>query len=257
MERFLQTIVKEAGAVALKHFGTAKAAYYKSSRNSDVVTKADLASERVILKRIREKYPEHGIISEESGRYNADREFVWIIDPIDGTLNFSSGISMFAVMICLIRHGEVIMSAIYIPTTKELFFASRGKGAYLNGKRIHCSSTPNVFRSIGSGSATLRGKLLPFLKNLTALAKKEGSDIIYGSLSSVGVNSCYVAAGRKDWVTTLVAALHDFAPVSLILEESGCTVTDTKGKKWTLESDTLVAANPRLHRSLMTLTKNI
>jgi len=253
-EKFIQDVAREAGNAVLKRFGKDRELYRKSAHRMDAVTNADLLSEKVIISRIKKTYPDHGIISEESGRMNETAEYVWIIDPIDGTLNFSSGVPMFGVMICLTHKGRVILSAINMPATGELFFAKAGKGAYLNGKRIHCSRTRDIKKSAGYGGSTLRGRTKRFLRNI--LNSKKGEHMILGSFASCA-NQCYVAAGRRDWVVSLTGKIWDFAPTYLILKESGCTVTDIRGRPWNLHTQELVAANPALHKELLKLTKNI
>jgi len=255
MEKFIQTISKKASAVVLERFGKVGVKYMKSDQAWDCVTEADLMSERLIINAIQRSYPEHGIISEERGRINDTAEYVWIIDPIDGTLNFVSGVPMFGVMICLARRGKVILSTINLPATREFFFAQRGKGAYLNGKRIRCSKAKTLHHSFGVGSASLRSRTAKFLRKLLAAGIEQ--NIQLGSFGSIAPNACYVACGRRDWIVPLLGALHDFAPISLILKESGCKVTDTKGKPWKLGQLEMVAANPTLHKQLLKLTKNI
>src|SRR3989344_7418089 len=166
MEKFIQKMAREAGVAVLKKFGKIGVHYKKSDRVWDVVTKADLLSEKIIMSAIRKKYPDHGIISEESGSVKEGARYVWIIDPVDGTLNYSRGVPTFGVMIGLVRDGEVILSAINLPATKEFFFAKAGNGAYLNGKRIHCSRVKDLKKTAGVGSSSLHMRNARFLMNL-------------------------------------------------------------------------------------------
>ncbi len=255
MERFIQQVTREAGAAVLKRFGKDGLHYSKSAHRSDAVTKADLLSDKLITSRIKKRYPEHGIISEESGSYKIDAEYVWVIDPIDGTLNFSLGVPMFGIMVCLTRRRKVVLSAVYLPVFDEMFFATSGKGAFLNGKKIHCSRVPGLNDSVGVGPMSLRGRSLRFFRALLSEAKQKR--IVMGPLGSMAVNACYVACGRRDWMIGLLGQTHDFAPVSLILKEAGCKVTDTKGKPWKFGTLEMVAANPRLHKELLKLTKGV
>ncbi|MEK7480354.1 MAG: inositol monophosphatase [Patescibacteria group bacterium] len=254
MEKFIQQITKKAGATVLRRFGKDGVHYTKSHERWDVVTKADLLSEKIIISAIKKTYPSHGIISEESGRINENAEYVWIIDPIDGTLNYSSGVPMYGVMVCLVHKGKVILSAIDIPATREFFFAKAGSGAYLNGKRIHCSKGRNLKSTFGVHGTTLAPRTIHFLKNVLQCA--EGGYMLLGSFASPA-NACYVAAGKRDWIVSLNGQIWDFAPEYLILKEAGCRVTDTKGKPWKLGMLEMVAANPTLHKQLLKLTKNV
>ncbi|MBI3573469.1 hypothetical protein HY090_00270, partial [Candidatus Kaiserbacteria bacterium] len=200
-DAFIKKTLVRAGEAALKLFGKVGVHYMKSDNVWDCVTKADLLSEKIIISAIQKHYPDHGIIAEESGRMNAGAEYVWIIDPIDGTLNFSRGIPLFGVMMCLARRGKVILSAIYLPVLKEFFFAKAGKGAYLNGKRIHCSRKATLEQSFGTGSSSLRGRTVRFLRTLLAKCKKDRLQM--ASFGSICVNTAYVACGRRDWAVLL------------------------------------------------------
>lgn len=254
MERFIQKIVKEAGDAVLARFGKEGVHRTKAHKRWDVVTKADLLSERMMISAIREAYPEHGIISEESGKIGEGSEHVWILDPIDGTLNYSLGVPMFGIMACLARRGDPILSAIYMPATQECFFAKAGKGAYRNGKRIHCSSAASLDTSFGMHGAKMDPRTVKFLKNALRFAK--GKHVLLGSFSGPA-NACYVAAGRRDWIVGLSGEVWDFAPEFLVLKEAGCNVTDAKGRPWKFGTPEMIAANPTLHKQLLRLTKNV
>ena len=169
MNKFIQKITKAAGKAVLKRFGKDGVEYSKSEDAYNVVTKADLLSERIIISAILNKYPKHSILSEEEGEINAGADYRWIIDPIDGTMNFAASIPLFGVMICLAYKNRVVLSAIYLPVTDELFFAEAGRGAYLNGKRIHCSDTRELDSSRGCGFVGSREKHCGSLKNFLVL----------------------------------------------------------------------------------------
>ncbi len=255
MDKFIQRIAREAGNAVLKQFGKAGVHYVKSKRVWDVVTKSDLLAEKIIISAIRKKYPSHGIISEERDSLNDGAEYVWVIDPIDGTLNYSRGTPMFGVMISLVHDGEVVLSAVNLPATKELFFAKAGDGAYLNGKRIHCSNVKKLAQTIGVGSSSLQDRNYRFLTNLLKTARRYDTQL--GSFNSIANNACYTACGRRDWMVSLSGSIWDFAPVYLILKEAGCTVTNMNGKPWKFGMLEMVAANPALHKQLLKLTKGV
>ena len=256
-EKFIQDVAREAGDAVLKRFGKDGIHYMKSEFRFDAVTKADLLSEKMIISRIKRAFPEHGIISEERGAVQEGTKYVWIIDPIDGTLNFASGIPMFGVMLCLVSDGDVKLSVIYLPAMKELYFAKAGKGAYLNGKKIRCSQRTKLHHSFGLGSTSVTQTRTELFLKRVFTAGAGGTYIQYGSFNSMSSNACFVAAGRRDWIVPLVGSLWDFAPAYLLLKESGCKVTDTEGRKWRLGVQGFVAANPRLHKQLLKLTKNM
>ena len=255
MEKFIQRIAKKAGDAVLKRFGRVGIKYMKSDALWDCVTEADLFSDSLIVSAIKKEYPAHGIISEESGAHNPDADYVWVIDPIDGTYNYATGVPQFGVMVCVAYRGEVVLSVVNLPATKEFFFARAGKGTYFNGKRVHCSDTKRLHNSFGSGSSSIGTRTARFLLKLVQAAKAE--DIQLGSMASMAVNACYTACGRRDWMVALTGALHDFAPVYLILKEAGCKVTDMKGNPWKFGQLEMVAANPILHKQLLKLTKGV
>lgn len=251
-DQFIQKMVREAGAQILPLFGKARATHHKSASRSDAVTKADLMSEKIILAAIRKEYPSHGIISEESGHHDAEREYVWITDPLDGTFNFASGIPLWAVMAALSHKGEVILSAIYYPVTRELLFAKKGKGAFLNGKRIHCSPETRIRNTVGY----VPGKGVKGHNFLRSLFKDiEGSNAIFNAYGCIAASTRFVSEGVRDYVVSFSGALHDFAPTSLMLREAGCVVTGMDGKPWSMASKGMVAANASLHRKLISLVK--
>jgi myo-inositol-1(or 4)-monophosphatase len=255
MDRFIQRIAKKAGDAVLKRFGKEGEHYRKSDRLTDIVTKSDLLAEKIIIDAIRAEYPDHGIISEESGAVNEGAEYVWVIDPIDGTMNYARGVVTFGVMLCLVRRGEVILSVINMPALKELYYAKAGKGAYLNGKRIRCSPETDIKKTYGVGSSSLRARNARFLKSLITAARD--MQMLFGTFGAMSANTCVVASGRRDWIVALNGSIWDFAPATLILKEAGCKVTDMDGQAWKFGMLEMVAANPALHKNLLKLTKGI
>ena len=173
MEQFIQNITKKAGDAVLSKFKLVGVSYTKKD-DHDVVTEADLLSNEILSDAIKEKYPSHGIISEEMDDYNPDAEYKWIIDPLDGTLNFSRHVPNFGVMTALSRNSEVELACIYLPALKEFAFAKKGEGALLNKKKIQCSNTEKWSKSVG----LLPGSLSNVQKNRlwNSLFKKAGKN---------------------------------------------------------------------------------
>src|SRR5436305_10838852 len=139
MESFLDAaieIAREAGQVLLAHRGVD----FELKGDYDLVTAADRASEQLVIKRLRERYPKHGIFAEEGGRAEMESELRWYVDPLDGTTNFAHGFPMWNVTLALARKGEVIAGVVYDPLNQELFAAERGAGARLNGAPLRVSS---------------------------------------------------------------------------------------------------------------------
>ncbi len=250
MQKFINNLIREAGAEAMKFFGTAKIAYSKESKN-DIVTHGDLAVNKLIIDAIRAAYPDHGIVSEEMPAHNSEAEYVWYIDPIDGTRNFASRVPLFGVMIGLAHNSEMQHAAIYLPTTDELCVAEKNKGAYLNDKRIYCTEEKDWEVSYGVGPAQLcKPKSLAFVEKL---AKISNGKAWASGLGSCAVSAVYVADGRRDWYRSSGGKVWDYAIPSLILREAGCVVTNFQGEDWKIGHENMIASNKYLHAALATM----
>ncbi|MDE1940699.1 MAG: inositol monophosphatase [Patescibacteria group bacterium] len=249
---FLEKIAREAGAITLKHFKRAKVEYTKG-HDLNVVTKADLESNEYLVSEIRKKFPDDGFISEEKGEDNSEAERIWIIDPLDGTLNFSKGIPMYSVMIARARKGIVELAAIYDPVHDDLYMAEKGKGAYLNGERAHCSEATELHASVGGFNVSYRQRNVEVLKKLLAASPQE--KIYSVAYYAIGTIAAHVSAGKRDWMLSYGAQVWDYAAPSLLLAESGCKVTTDDGQEWTLKDKVMLAANPKLHAKLLKALK--
>lgn len=248
METFIKQITKEAGAAILKRFGKIGVKYTKENI-TDVVTEADLVANKIITSAIKSKYPDHAIISEESGDYNKGAEYCWIIDPLDGTRNFATKVPLFGVMIGLARNGKMEMATIYNPCTGELFFARKGKGAFLNGKKVHCSENKTWTNSWGLVNVNLSKKInLVIYNKLLNYAKKDKFWI--NALGSSAISTMYQTNGRRDWRISIGGGLWDYASPALILKEAGCRVTNFKGEPWSLKDREFLVANKFIYPKL-------
>jgi myo-inositol-1(or 4)-monophosphatase len=243
-EKFIQDIARQAGRITLEFFNRAEVQYIKKHA-LDVVTQADLASNKFITESIKKEFPNDGIISEETGESNIEAEYIWIIDPLDGTLNFSKSIPMYTVLIARAKAGIVELAVIYDPIHDELCYAKRGEGAYLNGEGVKCTQMKSLDDTVGCYGGNLRsGDIVTLQRMLNASSTgKVSTTSFYG----MGINTLYVATGRRDWFVTNGGELWDHAAPSLIFEESGCKMTAMTGKPWTFKDKTMLAANPELH----------
>jgi myo-inositol-1(or 4)-monophosphatase len=248
MEKFIKQITKKAGTAILKKFGKVSVKYTKENA-ADVVTEADLAANNIITKAIKKKYPSHAIISEETGEHQNGAEYCWIIDPLDGTRNFLTRTPMFAVMIGLAHNGKMELATIYNPCTDELFFAKKGRGTFLNGKKVRCSQQKTWKNSWGLTSVNVSGKNAANLNKLLKYSAKE--EFWMSALGSAGVSVMYQADGRRDWRASQGGGLWDYAAASLILTEAGCKVTNFKGEPWSLKDREILSANKYLHSKLL------
>ena len=244
-EKFIQDTAKQAGKITLDFFKKAEIQYTKAHA-LDVVTQADLASNAFITESIKREFPNDGIISEETGESKTEAEYIWIIDPLDGTLNFAKSIPAYTVLIARAKAGVVELAVIYDPIHDELCFAKKGEGAYLNGNSIKCSQMKSLDDTVGCSSGNLRLADIGRLEKMINASStgKVSSTSFYG----IGTNALYVATGRRDWYMVTGGALWDHAAPSLILEECGCKTSTIEGKPWTFGDKTMLAANAELHR---------
>lgn len=228
---------------------------YTKENPGDVVTEADLASNDFIIEQIKRSYPSHGILSEETGADQADKEWVWIIDPLDGTRNFATHTPMFGTMVALTRNNVPEMAAIFDPVHDELAFAQRTRGAYKNGIKVHCSQKTNLEFSYGCGSALTSGKNYAIKRALLDESRVRQHSI--NDLGTIAIPTIYVADGRRDWKISKGGKVWDYTPAALILREAGCKVTNLEGNPWTMADDNIIAANDALHQQLVGIIKSI
>ena len=227
---------------------------YTKHNKADVVTAADLLVNKYLVAEIKKKYPTHGIISEEMGQEKTGAQYVWVIDPLDGTRNFATRVPMWGTMVGLTYRGQMILSAIYEPNLDEFLFAEKGKGTYLNNKRAHCSKTREVAFSYGVGSSTFAASDFKWLKPIAREAERRGGFGIWmNDLGSMATAVAFVASGRRDWKISEGSGIWDYAPPALVMSEAGCKISRFNGQPWQFGDREIVAANPILHNKLIKL----
>jgi myo-inositol-1(or 4)-monophosphatase len=246
------TLIKatEAAAAVIRHYfnGTFKITNKEGINNP--VTEADLAAEKIIFEIIKDDFPHHFLLSEEAGEIKMDSEYKWIIDPIDGTINFANGIPICCVSIGVERAGEIIMGAVYNPFMNEFFFAQRGFGATLNDKLIRVSEQFDLNKAcLATGFPytylnTPNGPLDIF----STLIRK---GIPVRRLGSAAIDLCWVAAGRFDGFYEHKLQAWDSAAGFLIVEEAGGKVTDFKGDHYSPYQPQIIASNGKIHDALL------
>jgi myo-inositol-1(or 4)-monophosphatase len=249
---FKTTLLKatEAGAGVLKHYFNGTFEISHKENINDLVTQADKESEAVIIETIRKEFPDHFILSEEVGEVNGDPTWKWIVDPIDGTVNFANGIPICCVSIGLEKEGEVIMGAVFNPILNEFFFAERGWGATLNDKVIHVSKRTEVERACivtGFPYSYLdkpNGPLQVFERFLRA-------GVPLRRLGSAAIDLCWVAAGRFDAFYEHKLQAWDSAAGFLIVREAGGRVTDFKGNPYSPYQPEILATNGIIHEEML------
>ena len=250
-KEFLKRIIVEAGEETLKYYGDANIEYAKRNEQ-DIVTQADLASNKKIKKAIKREYPKHRIISEEEKNYNKDAEYVWIIDPLDGTRNFKNEIPFYAVLIALTKNGKTIMGGAYFPIDKNLYFAEKGKGAYKNDKPIHCNNNGIKYSRI-AGYLEPHGKQSKEVHRILDSYKE--NEYWLSQFGCGAYDQILVAEGKYDLMISPEsdwAGIWDFAATHLIMKEAGCIVTDFYGKENDVfKSSSTLAGNPEIHKAMI------
>lgn len=226
----------------------------------DLVTEVDKGSEKLIRKLILTHFPDHSFLGEEGVNPGpaaaakalqevSGEEYVWIVDPVDGTTNFVHGFPFFTVSIALAHKGEVIVGVVYDPLRDELFVAEKGKGAYVRGKKLTVSTELKLTESlIASGFPADHQLSLPAnLKGIQAIAPKVRNIRVAGSAA---LHLAYVAAGRLSGFWELGLSAWDIAAGSLLVQEAGGQVTDTAGNPFTLAVRNVLASNGHIHDEL-------
>lgn len=217
---------------------------------NNLVTEVDHASEKLIMDTIRSRFPEHYILSEESGEHIMDSEIKWIIDPIDGTVNFANGIPLCCVSIGVEKAGTMILGAVYNPFLEEMFFAERGKGATLNGKQLQVTAKDDV-----TTSCLVTGFPYSYLDEpngpLVVFEKLIRIGVPVRRLGSAAIDLCWVAAGRFDGFYEHKLNAWDSAAGFLMVEEAGGKVTDFEGNAYSPYQPHIVATNGKIHDQLL------
>jgi myo-inositol-1(or 4)-monophosphatase len=256
-EELLKKITLEAGKETLKLFNKKDLKKKSKAYEGDFVTEADILSHNLITEAIKRNFPNDGIISEEDKDYCTDAEYLWIIDPIDGTFNFASNIPIFAVIIGLAKNKEMIAGAIYFPYMKDLYYAEKGKSAFLNNKKIHCASKSNLDNARTTGYIIpVKGLEKELIRINMAFSKSYCWNTEFGCgaydtmLLASGKSHCFIAPPSS------YGGVWDLAAPAIILREAGCKVTNMRGKEWNIkDGPQMIAANPEIHKKIMKIIK--
>jgi myo-inositol-1(or 4)-monophosphatase len=251
----IQQWATEAGNIQLEYFRGDRLEIQckRDDTAADVVTAADKASETYLINQIKRCYPDHAILSEESGAIEGDKdcaEFRWIIDPLDGTTNFSNGLPLFAVSIAIERYGEPLFGVVYVPYLKEMFHAIFGCGAWLNHQPIHASAKNDLAESVVSTGFPV-DKALTDDNNLADFAKIMPQVRGIRRLGSAAVDLCYVAAGYLDAYWEIDLHQWDIAAGALIAREAGAIVSPLRNDRGV----SILATAPALHSKLLSQLK--
>ena len=245
---------REAGALALKLRRDLPPARLKGEK--DLVTEADIACDRLIRARLSEVFPDHDLLTEEEGALDRGGEYRWIVDPIDGTVNYARGLPLWGVSVALARNGIPVCGTVYLPVTDELFTAVSGGGAFLNGAPVRVSEVSDPAGAVLSHgdfnvgvdaaardrlngvNARVLAALTPAVQRLKCL----GSAVVEGTGVACGRLDAYWMDSFKPW---------DVAVTALLVAEAGGRVTDLRGAPWTLSAPDALFSNGQLHDTLL------
>jgi myo-inositol-1(or 4)-monophosphatase len=253
MDRITQVAIRAAygaGEVLKRHFGHLDRVKKKGA--IDLVTAADLESEKTIVKEIQSVFPDHTILAEESGLHHGRPENCWIVDPLDGTTNFAHNLPIFSISIAFSHDQETRLGIVFNPISGELFSATFGHGAQLNHRPIEVSSTPAMEESllVTGFPYDLKDRIADLMQRFEhTLCACQG----IRRLGSAALDLCYVACGHFDgfWEENLKP--WDTAAGVLIAQEAGGTITDFKGGPFDLEGKQILATNGHIHQEMIGL----
>jgi myo-inositol-1(or 4)-monophosphatase len=241
---------KEAGAV-LRELFAERTKRFEMKNAHDIVAEADLKSEAIILGRIKDAFPDHAILSEEAGENGKESEYKWIVDPLDGTINFSRGITEFSVSIAVSRNDELVFGLVYEPVSDRIFVAEKGTGAMMNGERIRVSDERNLVNTLLATDNT--SNIPNRIRNFRLLEQVCANVRHVRIFGSSALHLARIAAGEIDAYYKIDCNYWDNAAGILILREAGGMVTDMNGVDISLKSDTIVATNESVHEELLKL----
>ena len=248
MMEFARQLARKAGELLAEKFSRHNPVYYKGT--IDLVTEADRMSEDLILSEIGRRYPDHGVLSEESKEKDGPSAMRWIVDPLDGTTNYAHGFPFFCVSIALEKDGEIVLGVVYDPMRDDLFEASLGGGAHLNGKKLQVSSVSDLSRGLLATGFPYdiresRDNNLDFFAAMIVKAQAIRRP------GAAALDLAYLAAGRFDGFWELKLKPWDTAAGCLLVTEAGGVLSDMTGGKWSVFSPGLVASNGLIHQQML------
>ncbi len=248
-------IAKEAGKVIRDGFGKQFSIEFKTNE-SNLVTDIDKASEELILNFISKNYPDHNILAEEYGEVKNNSEYLWVVDPLDGTTNFAHGLPIFSVSIGVQNQGETTAGVVYDVMQDIVYSAEAGKGAYFNANRLKVSKNDNLRRSVLVTGFPYNISENPdaALEKFVALTKNSRG---MRRLGSAAIDFCYVAKGVFDGFWEVYLHPWDICAGKLILEESGGIVTDFQGNPIDIYSKKILATNRLIHKQMMDIMAEV
>jgi len=244
---FARSLATDAARVLKRGFNRPRQIKYKG--RIDPVTEYDLKAERLITGRIERRYPHHEILAEEGSATGQASEYRWVIDPLDGTVNFAHGFPVYCVSVALEYQGEIVAGAVCDPERDELVWSAKGFKAYLNKRRLQVSGERNLERSL---LATGFGYDIGTAKrnNLGLFARMAKKAQGVRRPGSAALDLCWLACGRIDGFWELKLHPWDTAAATLIVNNAGGRISRIDGRPYSIFDDDLLASNSRIHRAM-------
>ncbi|MDO8643616.1 MAG: inositol monophosphatase family protein [bacterium] len=254
MRQAIRSLALQMGKIQMRGLGKLHRVRFKGEINP--VTEIDERCERLFVREIRKKFPTHSILGEESGRHDFESDYRWIVDPLDGTVNYSHAYPLFCVSIGLTYRGEIVLGVVYEPNLDEFFFAEKGKGARLNGKRIHVSKTAPLKKALlATGFAYNVGK------KADSSVKQFRDFVLHAQAvrrdGVAAVDLAYVACGRFDGFWELGLEPWDIAAGILLVKEAGGKVSHFNKSLVQLDSKEILASNGHIHQDMIQVLKKV
>jgi len=240
-------IAREAGALLTTYFE--RRVPFELKGEFDLVTEADRASEKLVVERLRSRFPQHGIVAEEGGGHPSPSEYRWYVDPLDGTTNFAHSFPIFNVTLALERAGEVAVGVVFDPIRQEMFTAERGSGSWLNNRRIRVAATSRLDSSLlCTGFPTRRRHL-----NVNVHFYHQLAMATHGvrRTGSAAIDLAWVACGRLDGFWEFGLKPWDMAAGRLLVTEAGGRISDMRDRPHDFDSPHLLADNGHLHEQIV------
>jgi len=248
-------ISKQAGAIIRDGFGTQFNIEFKSNENN-LVTEIDKASEKTIVDFIRKKYPSHDILAEEGSEVKNDSDYLWVVDPLDGTTNFAHGLPIFSVSIGVQKNGETIAAVVYDVMRDVIYSAEKGSGSFANAEKIEVSKTDRIEQSLLVTGFPYNVADNPegAFERFIALTKKSRG---MRRLGSAAIDFCYIASGVFDGFWEVYLHPWDICGGKLIAEEAGGIVTDFEGNAINIFSKKIFASNKLIHNQIIEVMNEV
>lgn len=246
--------IEKATQIVMEAYNLPKITEYKG--RTDLVTKTDRQSEKIIISEIRKVFPKHGIIAEESERINIESEYQWIIDPLDGTTNFVHGYPSFGISIGILHNDEIICGIVKELPSNRTYSAIKGKGAFCDGKPIHVSDVNSLSKSLlVTGFGYEHGE--KWSANMKLF--KQFTDITHGvrRLGAAAVDLCHVACGNVEGYWEFDIKPWDTTAGVIIVKEAGGIITKMDGSNYSINNPQILATNGKIHNGMLKITSSI